>query len=88
MAGEYHIRIDESATPNQDPLRRVPVALREKVKQKLEELSQRDIIEPVTAPTRWISSMVEVVKNGKLQICLNPRQLNKAIQREMEVLHG
>ena len=58
VAGEYHIRIDESATPVQDPPRRVPVALQEKVKQKLEEQSQQDIIEPVITPMRWISSMV------------------------------
>ena len=82
MAGKYHIRINESTTPVQDPPRRVPVAHGEKVKQKLEELSQQNIIEPVTTPTRWISSMVEVVKNDKLRICLDPRQLNKAIQRE------
>ena len=66
MAGERHIRIDKSATPIQDPPRRVPVALQEKVKQKLEEQSQQGIIESVTTPTRWISSKVEVVKNGKL----------------------
>ena len=52
------------------------------MKRKLEELHQQEIIEPVTTPTPWINSMVEVVKNGKLRICLDPRQLNKAIQRE------
>ena len=72
MAAKYQVRVDESATPVQDPPRRVPVALREKVKQKLEELSQQEIIEPVTTPTRWISSMVKVVKNGKLRICQDP----------------
>ena len=40
------------------------------------------LIEPVTTPTRWISSMVKVVKNGKLRIGLDPRPLSKAIQRE------
>ena len=82
MPGFYHIRIDEAAIPVQDAPRRVPVALREPVKRKLEELHQQEIIEPVTTPTPWINSMVEVVKNGKLRICLDPRQLNKAIQRE------
>ena len=38
---------------------------------------------PVTTPTRWISSIVAVPKkNGRLCICLDPKDLNCAIQRE------
>ena len=34
-------------------------------------------------PTPWVNSMVTVLKrNGKLRICIDPRDLNKAIQRE------
>ena len=41
------------------------------------------IITPVTDPTPWISSMVVISKkNGALRICLDPKELNKAIQRE------
>ena len=34
-------------------------------------------------PTSWISSMVVVPKpNGALPICLDPKDLNRALQRE------
>ncbi len=36
-----------------------------------------------TEPTEWVSSLVVVSKpNGKLRICLDPRDLNKVIKRE------
>ena len=35
-----------------------------------------------TEPTDWVSSMVTVVRNGKLRICSDPKDLNKAIRRE------
>ena len=83
LAGEYHIRIDSTVDPIQQAPRRVPVALRTKVKEALEDLEQQEVIAPVTSPTAWISSMVTVrKKNGKLRICLDPKDLNRAIQRE------
>ena len=40
-------------------------------------------IERTQEPTDWVNSMVTVVKlNGKLRICIDPRDLNKAIKRE------
>ena len=83
LAGEYHIRINSSIDPVQHAPRRVPVALRAKVKEALEDLEKQEIVTPVTSPTAWISSMVTVPKkNDKLRICLDPRDLNRAIQRE------
>ena len=42
-----------------------------------------DIIVPVTEPTDCVSSLVGVEKpNGNLQVCLDPRNLNKVIKRE------
>ena len=61
----------------------MPVALREQLKETLEELVQQDILAPVTEPTEWISLMVIMPKKeGKLRICLDPKDLNQAIQRE------
>ena len=63
--------------------RRIAVALRPKLKEALEDLVAQDVIAPVTTPTEWISSIVAVPKkNGKLRICLDPKDLNHAIQRE------
>ena len=39
--------------------------------------------ERVYEPSDWVNSMVTVIKpNGKLRICIDPRDLNKAINRE------
>ena len=63
--------------------RRVPVAIRDKLKQTLEHLTQQGIITPVMEPTDWISSMVVVTKkNEMLRICLDPKDLNHAVRRE------
>ena len=82
LPGEYHIVTDDSVTPVIHPPRRVPVPLRERVKEKLDEMVQREIIKPVTEPTAWVSSMLVVVKPDKLRICIDPRDLNRAICRE------
>ena len=82
LPGEYHIVTDEAVKPVIHPPRRVPVSLREQIKAKLDEMVQRDIITPVTEPTPWVSSMLVVVKPDKLRICIDPRDLNRAICRE------
>ena len=41
------------------------------------------VIHKAEEPTEWVSSLVVVEKpNGKVQLCLDPQDLNKAIQRE------
>ena len=83
LAGEYHIRLKDNANPVQHAPRRVPVALREQLKKTLDNMVKERIITPVTDPTPWISSMIVVrKKNGALRICLDPKELNKVIQRE------
>ena len=83
LEGKYHIRIDPAVEPTQDAPRRVPVALRDRLKTTLDDMVCQEIIAPVTEPTPWISSMVVVPKkNGTLRICLDPQNLNKAILRE------
>ena len=82
LAGNYRIEIDTTVKPVVHPPRRVPCALREDVKDELTRMVGDGIIAPVTEPTRWVSSMIAVKKNNnKLRICLDPRDLNKAIQR-------
>ena len=83
IAGEYHMVLDESARPVQHPPRRVPVAIRERLRETLKDLEKREVITRVTTSTPWISSMVVVPKkNGKLRICLYPMDLNRALRRE------
>jgi len=63
--------------------RRVPAALRDQLKDTLDDLVKQQIIASVTGPTAWINSVVVVPKkNGTLRICLDPKDLNCHIQRE------
>lgn len=65
------------------PYRRIPISLQEKVKKKLQELMEADIIEPVGKPSGWVSPMVPVLKeNGDIRICIDMRRANAAIIRE------
>lgn len=79
--GDATFKTDEKVQPVQHAPRRVPVALRDEVKRKLADLEAKGIVKKVTEPTEWISSMVIVAKPGKLRICLDPRDLNRALQR-------
>ena len=83
LEGEYHIRLNAEIDSVQHAPRRVHVALRERLQETLDDLVQQDILAPVTEPTPWVNSMVVVPKkDGKLRICLDPKDLNLAIQRE------
>ena len=45
-------------------------------------MEKLDIIETVFEPTEWVNSLVVVQKPiGKLRVCLDPKDLNKAIKR-------
>lgn len=64
-------------------VRRVPVALQSSVKEKLNELLGKDIIERVEGYSEWCSPIVTTFKdNGELRLCIDMRQVNKAIRRE------
>lgn len=82
LEGEYKIKIDETVKPVIHAPRKVPVAIREQLKSTLCKLETDGVIAKVTQPTKWVSSMMIVVKPGKMRICLDPKDLNFAIQRE------
>ncbi|XP_017462168.1 PREDICTED: uncharacterized protein LOC108355515 [Rhagoletis zephyria] len=80
---QIKLSIDLNVKPVQQSLRRVPVAVEEKVAAKLDEACSRDIIEPVRGPSSWISPIVVVFKeNGEIRLCIDMRLANKAILRE------
>lgn len=56
--------------------------VRSGIKSKLDELVQGQVIVPVTKLTQWVSSMLAVVKPNKIWICIDLRDLNRAICRE------
>ena len=48
--------------PRVHPARKIPLALKQKLKDKLEQLESLDIIEKVSEPTDWVNAMVMAEK--------------------------
>ncbi|CAB4024840.1 Hypothetical predicted protein [Paramuricea clavata] len=83
ISDPYHIKINSDATPVVHPPRKLPSALRDRVQNELQEMESRGIIKKVNEPTAWVNSMVVNEKrSGKLRICIDPRDLNKALRCE------
>ena len=73
----HHIQTDPNHVPVVHPPQKVSVTIRPKVKAELQRM------ERLEGPRshRLVNSMVTVAKpNGKLRICIDPRDLNKAIK--------
>ena len=74
---------DETVKPVVHAPRKVTVATRDTVEKELTRTVGEGVLAKVTQPTPWVSSLMIVPKpNGTLRICIDPRDLNKAIQRE------
>ena len=79
----HHIEIKDNVTPVVTTVIKISPALKPKLAKKLKRMVDLDITEPVQKPTKWDNGHVVVEKlNGKLWVCLDPRSLNKAINRE------
>ncbi len=73
----HHIEIDRNVKPVIHAPRKVPAALHPKI----EELNCMEKLD-VSMPTEWVSSLVMVVKPNKIHMCIDPKDLNKAVKRE------
>ena len=83
---KYHISIEENAKPVVHPARKVALALQTKVKKELESLDEQGIITPVEGPTDWVNSLVIEKPDGKLRICLDPKDLNRVMKCEYHLV--
>ena len=81
--GYCDIKIKEDAIPVIHPPRRIPLALRGRLKTELQRLKNIGVITAVDEPTEWVNSIVIVEKprSGELRVCLDPKDLNKVILR-------
>ena len=80
---QVKLHVNPDVPPVAQPVRRTPFSLRDKVKEKIEELVTMDIIEPVEGPTPWVSPVVVVPKqNDEIRLCVDMRRANEAIIRE------
>ncbi len=83
LPGEHHITLDESVSPVVEPCRKIPFSIRDDLEKELKRMKVLNVITEVTEPTEWVSALVIVhKKQGKLRICLDPKNLNAAIRRE------
>ena len=84
--GKQHLAVDPTVLPNVSPSRRVPFAIKPKLKTELERLTDIGVLMPVDELTDWVSNLVVATKaSGDLRLCLDPKQLNKALKGEREV---
>lgn len=81
------IPINCSIPSVQQPYRRVPFALEDKIAQKLNSLLEQDIIERVHGPSAWVSPLVPILKDsGEIRLCVDMRRANQAVLRETHPL--
>lgn len=82
MEGKVHLEINPNARPVIMPPRRVPVAIKDKVKKELERLTERGAITPIQEPTDWVSSLITTTKaDGNIRLCIDPHHLNPELKR-------
>eukprot|EP00795_Rhopilema_esculentum_P001040 gene1039-15368_t len=82
MSGKLHLDVDKSKTLVVIPPRRVPIALKAKLKAELERLENLHVIQKVTGRTDWVSIFFIAEKPiGKLRVCIHPQHLDKALKR-------
>ena len=89
---KFHLKPDYK--PARHAPRKVPVHLETAFKEEIESLVKQGILEEVKEHTDWVNSYVVVEKDTgnhhspnhtvkkKLRICLDPRDLNEALERE------
>ena len=80
---ELKLHVDPNVLPVAQTLRRVPLALRDKVKAKIDELLEGDIIERVEGSTTRASPVVIASKpSSEIRLCVDIHRANEAIIRE------
>jgi hypothetical protein len=86
---QVELHIDKYIKPITQPHRRIPFHIRQKVEQELQYLEENDIIENVEGPPPWMSPIVAAPKPkqpDKVRLCVDMRQANRAIQREIYLM--
>ena len=79
LKAPYHIQTDPSVIPVITLCRNHPVAIRDRLKQKQNEMEAMGVIRKVDQPTDWVNSLI-VIEKPNLHVCLDPRPLNNAIR--------
>ena len=90
----YKFHLKPEHKPARHAPRKVPIHLKDVFKEEIKSLVKLGILEEVKQHTDWVNSYVIVEKDSgnhhspnhtikrKLRICLDPRDLNEALERE------
>ena len=100
----YKFQLKPSAKPTRHAPRKVPIHLQDAFHEEIRNLEALGILEETKDVTEWVNSFVIVEKkipidsnnshspghsmNKKLRICLDPRDLNEALEREPYYTHS
>ena len=67
--------------------RNIPLPLRQKVQNELERMKSLGVISRINEPTQWCAGIVVVPKkDSSVWICVDFRQLNESVLREVHTL--
>ena len=61
---KFRLTVDKSAALVILPVRKVPIAMKEPLKNEIDRLVGHQFLKPVDTPTDWVSSMVAVMKSN------------------------
>ena len=94
----YKFRLKPDAVPAKHKPRTVPLSRQAALHAEVQNLIDQDVLEPSTEHTEWVNSFVIVEKKvimdtsnshspnhsqtKKIRLCLDPRDLNEALERE------
>ena len=83
MPSTYTIRTDPSAPLVQHTWQKVPIEYWEQIKCTVNDMVTKGLIAPRSQLTKWVSLLTYPhMSDGSLHICLDPRDLNKALVQE------
>ena len=88
----YKFQLKDNAKPARHAPRKVPIHLQDAFHREIRNLEKLGILEETKDVTEWVNSFVIMEKktpdvsnsqlDRKLQICLDPKDLNEALERE------
>lgn len=81
LDGDISLEIDPNVKPVIQVARRVPVKLKQDLREIIDDLEKQNLIAKVNVHTDWVSNVLLVKREGKLRVCLDPVDLNKALKR-------
>ena len=76
------LEVEPLVPAEQTPLRKVPLAVQDRLKAELIHLEELEVPERVTTPPKWVSRMVVAEKKDSqnIQLCIDPKPLNTALK--------